>query len=302
MITALVLAAIIVGAVALEVRRPLKHAPHVHTGKITPKKKDKTANVTTPHHTPSPSPSPIPPITYHGGATLSAGFTVHTIFYGNAFSAGGQAILADYYKNFAASRWWGINTLYFGHTVPVHVGQNTTDAHYSRGKRINDSDLLTIVTLAIQRGLGHGNASEVYVFLFDKNVKYTTGMCVDWCGFHSNFTVPHRANPIYIIVAGAPLACPSGCSVLNPNGSDSPNSNFEMDSLINIISHELSESATDPEGTGWYNAGGEEDSDLCAWEFGTVSRIRGRLSNEPIGTRRYLIQEELNPNTQQCNQ
>jgi hypothetical protein len=90
--------------------------------------------------------------------------------------------------------------------------------------------------------------------------------------------------------------------VLSSNGINSPNANFEADSFVNIISHELSETVTDPQGTAWYDSAGEENSDKCAWTFGTVTTAAGRVSNEAVGARRFLIQQEWNRTRQACEQ
>ena len=39
--------------------------------------------------------------------------------------------------------------------------------------------------------------------------------------------------------------------------------------LSNVTGHELSEARTDPRGAGWYDSSGAENSDKCAWAFGT---------------------------------
>jgi hypothetical protein len=56
----------------------------------------------------------------------------------------------------------------------------------------------------------------------------------------------------------------------------------------NVAGHELSEALTDPRGTGWYDVQGYENSDKCAWDFGSNYvtfvngdnwRIQGNWSN-----------------------
>jgi hypothetical protein len=39
--------------------------------------------------------------------------------------------------------------------------------------------------------------------------------------------------------------------------------------LANVSGHELSEMLTDPKLNAWYDGNGEENSDKCAWSFGT---------------------------------
>jgi hypothetical protein len=57
--------------------------------------------------------------------------------------------------------------------------------------------------------------------------------------------------------------------------------------LANVSGHELSEARTDPRGNGWYDSGGAENSDKCAWVFPDASvpfkngnwKVQGNWSN-----------------------
>ena len=58
--------------------------------------------------------------------------------------------------------------------------------------------------------------------------------------------------------------------------------------LANVSGHELSEARTDPRGDGWFDSGGAENGDKCAWSFGaplvsfsngTQWKIQGEWSN-----------------------
>ena len=58
--------------------------------------------------------------------------------------------------------------------------------------------------------------------------------------------------------------------------------------LANVTGHELSETMTDPRGSGWFDASGNENGDKCAWSFsgtlltfsnGTNWKIQGNWSN-----------------------
>ena len=56
-----------------------------------------------------------------------------------------------------------------------------------------------------------------------------------------------------------------GC---NPGDNVTGNSQG-LAALGNVTGHELSEAMTDPRGNGWYDRQGYENSDKCAWTFGT---------------------------------
>ncbi len=76
----------------------------------------------------------------------------------------------------------------------------------------------------------------------------------------------------------------SGC---NPNSTVASESEG-LAALANVSGHELSEARTDPTGTGWYDAGGAENGDKCAWTFkvpyvtfsdGSHWKVQGEWSN-----------------------
>ena len=63
--------------------------------------------------------------------------------------------------------------------------------------------------------------------------------------------------------------------------------------LANVSGHELSEARTDPRGDGWFDSGGAENGDKCAWTFnvpyvtfrnGTSWKIQGEWSNHAYDT------------------
>jgi hypothetical protein len=37
--------------------------------------------------------------------------------------------------------------------------------------------------------------------------------------------------------------------------------------IANVLSHEFSETLTDPQGSAWYDSSGQEIGDKCAWQF-----------------------------------
>ena len=63
--------------------------------------------------------------------------------------------------------------------------------------------------------------------------------------------------------------------------------------LGNVSGHELSEMLTDPQLNAWYDSGGAENADKCAWTFGTSElkftnntywKIQGNWSNNAYNT------------------
>jgi hypothetical protein len=75
-----------------------------------------------------------------------------------------------------------------------------------------------------------------------------------------------------------------GCDPQDSVTGNSPG----LAAVANVSGHELSEALTDPRGNAWYDAQGYENSDKCAWDFGTnylrftdgsTWKIQGNWSN-----------------------
>ena len=65
-----------------------------------------------------------------------------------------------------------------------------------------------------------------------------------------------------------------------------------VDAMVSVMSHELEESASDPELNAWYDSNGEENADKCAWTFGATYKAKnGSLANMNLGGHDYLIQQ-----------
>lgn len=87
-----------------------------------------------------------------------------------------------------------------------------------------------------------------------------------YCAYHSGLvgsnTVTLYANMPYDDVQGCKAAEKGGGTPEFPNNSDA-------DPTISTTSHELSETMTDPTGSGWKDSSNMEIGDLCAYTFGT---------------------------------
>ncbi|CAI5961940.1 unnamed protein product [Closterium sp. NIES-64] len=94
-------------------------------------------------------------------------------------------------------------------------------------------------------------------------------MCSDYCGWHDFVRI--RKKLIKVAYVGSPVKCPSSCWLAAFAFNDSPNSDKSFDSLLSTFAHELAEATSDPYVTNWYDAMGQENADICAWnEWGEV--------------------------------
>jgi hypothetical protein len=82
------------------------------------------------------------------------------------------------------------------------------------------------------------------------------------CAYHSFFTDPNSNQNV--VWANIPDVPQSGCEL----STSTPNFDQIADSSINLVSHELFESITDPLISAWIDSNGNEIGDKCAWTFG----------------------------------
>jgi hypothetical protein len=268
----------------------------------------RTGGTMFPIHFPDPAPLKVSPgyngIYYHGGPVLLGTVNVYYIWYGNWPNQGspgsGSYILENLAMNIGGSPYFNINTTYFDSanhhiTNSVHFGGATTD-NYSRGASLNDASVASIVSTALANNSLPTDTNGVYFVLTSADVNETSGFCTHYCGWHTRGTL--NGKDIKYSFVGDASRCPGSCE---PQGV-SPNGNAGVDGMASVVSHELEETATDPDLNAWYDRRGEENADKCAWTFGTTyAASNGSSANMKFGSMDYLIQRNwVNANGGYC--
>ena len=105
-----------------------------------------------------------------------------------------------------------------------------------------------------------------------------------YCAYHSHATL----NGAPVVYGNLPYAYPAGCS----GTSSSPNNNVDADTEATAVTHEVSEAITDPEGSAWFTAKGNEIGDLCAYNYGTNTYDSGK-ANQFWNGHYYEVQREF---------
>ena len=111
-----------------------------------------------------------------------------------------------------------------------------------------------------------------------------------YCGYHSFFT-QGTTNVIY---ANLPYGEPTVCSA----ASTFPNDQY-TDSAASVASHEISEAVSDPLLNAWYTASGNENGDLCAYQYGTLDWDAGK-ANQFFSGYYFLLQMEYDNHQAGC--
>jgi len=199
----------------------------------------------------------------------------------------------------------------FIHVTDQYIGRESSN-RYTVGQRamvpftpsaipFTDNDMLAVIhavaSVSGQSGYGH----IYHVFLpqgTDECFDSTFSVCAsnDFCAYHASADFTDIGHILYSI---EPFANVQGCQVRpgTPNGT-------LVDSTNDVLSHELVETITDPDGTGWWNntAGGmlgQEIGDECVffippdflYSDPAIIRVQSRL---------YALQPEYNNRQHAC--
>jgi len=258
-------------------------------------------------------------LTYHGGPVMRTNQTYAIYWAPSGFSlpTGYESTINQYFTDVAHDdggnqNVYGILNQYYDGTGNIaynstfagavvdtnaYPASGCTDAPYA-SVCLTDAQLQKeIKAVVAAQGWPHTGTAE-YFMLTPPNV----GSCFDgtsstcsysyFCAYHGSFTVT-GGEEIYsnMPYAGVPQ-CDEG---QYPNGNTA-------DATINVMSHEHSESITDPNLNAWYDAAGYEIGDKCAWDFGTLSGSPGAEYNETINSHHYFMQREYDNSTHACLQ
>ena len=241
-------------------------------------------------------------LAYNGGPVEQAGTVNYAIYWepGLAFgvSAKYNSVTSQFLRDIGGSALYGIASQYF--QVSGGVQQNIVNSSSFGGAWVDtslyptnpllDSQIQAEVSKAISvnhwtAGIGH----EFFVFTGKNEIVCSGVTCSNavFCAYHSSFTSGSQV----VLYADHPYpnTLPTGC-----NTPSSPNGDLDADSAVNVMSHELMETVTDPEvGTpqnlAWVDSRGNEIGDKCNFTFGPTdaSGADVTLNGHP-----YIVQQE----------
>ncbi len=213
---------------------------------------------------PAAKPNRSPNLQYHGGPVMSAGAYVEPIFWGARWND----------PSFVSDKISGMQLFYSS------VGGSSYEATNTEYTDASGSHVGTTVTLGaahVDLSTAASNGNRTSVILAEACAQATTlvengyyPVYVDTPRGHAGFCAWHSAG-----------TCPNGTTIqfafffnLDGDPGCDPEDNSGQHSqgtaaLGNVTGHELSETLTDQHLDAWYDASGAENSDKCAWAFGT---------------------------------
>ncbi|CAI5961020.1 unnamed protein product [Closterium sp. NIES-64] len=276
------------------------------------------------------------PIRYLGGPVVaSATLDVYLIYYGSWPAGSGQEVFENFVRSLSSTteqggrrgggggvatvkQWWGISAGYYmaADGSSRYVSSKVRLAgvaydDYSQGRTgLTEGFVAASVKHVLTAGDLPFDSSAIYMLMGSKDVR-VSGFCTDYCGWHS-LASHNGANLVYGFL-GHHGACPNGC--MTQKGT-SPNNNPGIDATVSTLAHEIAEAATDPDlRTGWLAPSGDENADLCSWQYGNSNPLTGkavvkfatgtsgnqyRYNLVGAGGMRFLVQQNWDRTKQKC--
>jgi hypothetical protein len=222
-------------------------------------------------------PTSSPNLIYHGGP-VQHGVAVQSIFWGSTWGSEGAKIadLDTFYKGTGGSSYAGTNTEYTDAkgnvSSSVSFSGHVIDLSATNANGQRTSQILGEVCSQISNPVANGYY-PVYVDQPRGGAQF--------CAWHSAGTCG-GVNVTFAFFFK--LDGDAGC---DPEDSTTGHTQG-VAALGNVSGHELSEMLTDPQLNAWYDSGGEENADKCAWSFGSdyvtfknrsIWKIQGNWSN-----------------------
>lgn len=277
------------------------------------------------------APPPPQPLLYHtGGPVMQNGVTLFAIFWvpptlqnghSTSLTAHYEAIQKQMLGDYPGHGLDNNNTQYYqvigttkyiqnkgGAAATSYVDTNPYPASgcsdtVTPGNCITDAQLQTeiqrVMTLKGWTG-GLGKMFFVYTGIGEGSCfTSSSSSCAytAYCAYHGYYV----SGTTPVVYANMPYADPNYC-YSSGTGQTSPNNDIPADAAANVSSHELTEAITDPELNAWFDSGGNEIGDICAWDFGLTYTWDGGLANEMWNGHFYTLQTEYDNNAAACVQ
>jgi hypothetical protein len=236
---------------------------------------------------PAARPRQSPNLTYHGGA-VAHGTTVQPIFWGTSWNNNPQFVadkvsgLQSFYSGVGNSTYAQTNGEYTDSTgavgVGVTLGNTVFDFSAESANGQNTSPILAEVCAQIPNPVANG-----YYPVYTDRARGSAR----FCAWHSAGTCGNTTVQFAFFFK---LDGDAGCDPQDTSGLHSQG----LAALANVSGHELSEMMTDRHLDAWFDSAGSENSDKCAWTFGTPLlsfggsqwKVQGNWSNSAFNASR----------------
>jgi hypothetical protein len=209
---------------------------------------------------------------YHGGPILKTPIVYVTYWGWTSDPMGEQPYLQAFLSGVGGTSWINSDTQYYS----TSQGNITNPTGQLGGVWSDNTDPLPShptdaqVSAEANRAASHfGTNSNASYVIATPTGHSTSGFGTQWCAYHGYSGSVSYTNLPYMTDAG------SSCGKNIISGP--------LDGVSIVEGHEYAESQTDPKLNAWYNSGGSENGDLCAWRNITVlSFSTGNFAVQPL--------------------
>jgi Phosphate-induced protein 1 conserved region len=240
-----------------------------------------------------------PIISYHGGPVMLGTPNLYLIWYGD-FLLSDQTILQNFVSSIGGSPYFDVNTTYYEKTPQktkadvsglLKFAGQASFPNTLMGTHLTDSNVEHLVSTALSQKALPTDPNGIYLVLTDPTVTETSGFCRTYCYWHTYKST--RPSFVYGFIGDPQNLCPSACAAQNPGPNTTQEGPDGVDAMVDHIAAALNEIVTDPELNAWYGKRGEENSDKCAWTYGSTQMVasNGSLYNVTLQGYQYLIQQ-----------
>jgi Phosphate-induced protein 1 conserved region len=254
-------------------------------------------------------------IFYHGGPIIYAQnvaviyWSASTIYNGGPAPGTTGAGTADgslvgfYLNHLGASAYYDINTTYYDGTGTYVQNSVTYTGYWASntnppGSTVSDAAIQAEVQAAFTSGALTFDPNTLYIVFSGPGVNLGGGFGnpPSYCGYHGHFA--WNGNDVKYAAMPHDYDYPASCSGLQ----GSPNGDAAADAEVNVVTHEIEETNTDPDLSAWYDNSGNEVGDKCNFNFGMqYGTPNGAHANMRIGGKDFLIQQDwLNAGSGGC--
>jgi hypothetical protein len=212
-----------------------------------------------------------------------------------------EGLISSFFHNVGGTSYYGMLGQY-GASNSSQVGgeyvDNLNPYPVNTSATVQDSDIQAEVRRAEAvngwtGGLGH----NFFVMLAPGETECAPSLgCsgTDFCGYHETESDLRGAQTPYEVIPFPENPSLSGlCTV-----GQSPNGDPAADDAVNIISHELFETVTDPDLTAWWDGAGYEIGDKCAWTFGNTGLTGSNVTLHGVS---FIVQLEYSNRISNCS-
>jgi len=238
----------------------------------------------------------------HGGASaILSEIHIYPVFWGAPTTGFDTAYKTAITNFFAAIQCGGTSPACAGHSLAVKeyfrgvsnspiikFSGSYTDTSTAPSSSPSTASIVAEAAKVVKAAGGSLDSKGLYL-IFTNNYPAR----VNFCAWHSagSYKPTTTSAASWFTVAYMPFVGTSaGCSSRNIPGWTNWKTSQQVDSVINVTTHELYETITDSllnNQNGWYDILGYENGDKCAWNYG--STING-----------YRVQSEYLNSTQSC--